>query len=245
MRKQWQLLGDVAWRYLIVLDACRADVFAEVVQDVGLQGRLIACDSQALDTLMWYARHWTGRYPDVALVGAHPYPWDPRLDVAKNFGVARPVFREEGALGWGGVVHPARMMQVVAWEVAAWPGMSFLLHFEQPHLPYIDPEGMTFLAGVLGIPAGGDEWMAYSKSMYDQVQAWARVHGWEGPRAYYAASLRVTLEAIRDGLGCLSNGKVVITADHGECLGEGRVYGHPRGGVRDILTRVPWFEVTR
>jgi len=74
------------------------------------------------------------------------------------------------------------------------------------------------------------------------LDATRRVHGVRGLRRAYAENLLVVLETLTfvlDGL----DGRVVITSDHGEFLGERSMFSHPCG-VRDpILTHVPYFVV--
>lgn len=40
-----------------------------------------------------------------------------------------------------------------------------------------------------------------------------------------------------------ADGRIVVTADHGECLGEQNCWGHGAGRVRSPLVEVPWLEV--
>lgn len=240
-----ELLSSVNWKYLVLLDACRFDVFWHCFRSVGLEGSLQECNSEALDTPLWYRKHWAGDHLDVALIGAHPYPWRPEVNVAKNFGSAFAVFSDTGNLGWGGVVHPARLCNFASRIISQRSSDRWLIHFEQPHLPYIDRMGMAFLESEIGVGLGGDDWIKYNPKLYDAVEAWGRQHGWEVLRELYKASLRATLEVVAAWLSRLGDGLVVITADHGEHLGEGGIYGHPWGAGPGILTRVPWFEVKR
>jgi hypothetical protein len=238
-----ELLQSVDWRYLVILDACRFDVFKDIYKSVGLRGILREANSEALDTPLWYKKHWSGEHLDVSLIGAHPYPWRPEVDVAKNFGAAFAVFSDVSNLGWGGVVHPQRMCNFASRILAQRLSAQWVIHFEQPHLPYIDTMGRAFLQGEIGVGLSGEDWIKYNPKLYEAVQAWGRQYGWEVLEACYESSLRETLSVV--GLWCtrLRGGKVVITSDHGEHLGEGGTYGHPRGAGPAILTRVPWLEV--
>lgn len=76
------------------------------------------------------------------------------------------------------------------------------------------------------------------------LDATRRLHGVRGLRRAYIENLLVVLETIIFALEGL-NGRVVITSDHGEFLGERSMFSHPCG-VRDpILTHVPYFVVKR
>lgn len=238
-----KLLSLVDWKYLVLLDACRFDVFSQVYQDVGLRGDLQEANSEALDTLLWYKKHWSGDHLDVSLIGAHPYPWRPEVDVAKNFGAAFAVFSDRSNLGWGGVVHPQRLCNFASRIVRQRSAHRWIIHFEQPHLPFVDALGMAFLESEIGVGLVGKDWVKYNPTLYDAVEAWGRQHGWEVLQMLYESSLRATLGVIGRWVKRLRGGQVVITADHGEHLGEGNIYGHPWGAGPGILTRVPWLEV--
>jgi len=38
-------------------------------------------------------------------------------------------------------------------------------------------------------------------------------------------------------------GEIIVTADHGELLGENGEWGHPIGSEKPALRGVPWLEV--
>jgi len=243
MWKQWELMRDVPWQYLIVLAACRADVFCEVVSELGLRGEMQACDSQAMDTVLWYRRHWSYRLTDTVLIGAHPCAWIEQVNAAQNFADAVAVWLFDQNVGPGGVVHPDRLVQVARWELQQRPDMRAVIHLVQPHLPYVDPWGFRFLREELELQMLGLAWLTANKPAYDVVQAWGRVHGWDRLRGFYKESLRMAVEALAPLLADLRGQKVVITADHSELIGEGNVYGHPRSAGLQNLCRVPWLEV--
>jgi len=57
---------------------------------------------------------------------------------------------------------------------------------------------------------------------------------------FYKYNLRVVLEEISKNKN-IFDGKVIITSDHGECLGEHNLLGHPSRTHVKELTEVPWF----
>lgn len=59
----------------------------------------------------------------------------------------------------------------------------------------------------------------------------------------YRKNLEIVLEEVTKLLKYLS-GKIVITSDHGEGLGDG-IIGHPPNLRIPILTEVPWFEIEK
>jgi hypothetical protein len=69
----------------------------------------------------------------------------------------------------------------------------------------------------------------------------AREKGEEQVKEYYRKDLRLALEEVKRLIEGL-DGKIIVTADHGELLGEGG-WGHYIGGTEDELLNVPWLEV--
>jgi len=76
------------------------------------------------------------------------------------------------------------------------------------------------------------------------MDAVRRKFGVNGLRQAYTENLLIVLKAVSEIIPFLS-GKIIITSDHGEFLGEGGRYGHPYGCRDPILTKVPWFEVKK
>lgn len=245
MTSQASLIRETAWRYLLVLDACRYDDFAEIVGALWPGGALHQVDTDALDTRLWYQYHWSLPHPHVSLISASPVPWVRELNVVKNFNGCVPVWMPEANIGQGGVVYPETMMGVIAVKARNTPGRRWVCHFVQPHLPYITADGLAFLRGELDADLRGDNWLKRSPTVYDKVQAWGRRHGWERLRGYYQETLEFTLGVIKRRLTELPPGRVVITSDHSELIGERGLYGHPRPAGKELLCTVPWFEVSR
>jgi hypothetical protein len=71
-----------------------------------------------------------------------------------------------------------------------------------------------------------------------------RVHGDAGLRAAYQTNLEIVLAAVADLIRFMS-GRIIITSDHGELLGEGGRYSHFVGSERPELIEVPWLIVEK
>jgi len=71
-----------------------------------------------------------------------------------------------------------------------------------------------------------------------------REEGIEGLHQRYEENLRIVLEYIVHIFNDLQ-GDIIITADHGELLGENGDFGHYPGRHHQVLLRVPWFKVTK
>lgn len=68
--------------------------------------------------------------------------------------------------------------------------------------------------------------------------------GIEALKKYYEDNLRIVLSYVAKLIKNL-HGKIIITADHGELLGEYGFYEHACGKGYPELVEVPWLEIDR
>ena len=80
-----------------------------------------------------------------------------------------------------------------------------------------------------------------AKTPMDAVR---RKYGVNGLRKAYAVNLELVLEQVVELVKYLS-GKIVITSDHGELLGERRCFTHTPGSNSRYLLEVPWLEIEK
>jgi hypothetical protein len=76
------------------------------------------------------------------------------------------------------------------------------------------------------------------------MDAIRRKCGVEGLKEAYQENLQIVLEYVAElcrQITTISKGKIVITADHGELLGEDGRFSH--GSQHRLLLEVPWFEI--
>lgn len=76
------------------------------------------------------------------------------------------------------------------------------------------------------------------------MDAVRRKYGDDVLRKAYKANLELVLKEVVRLLKYLS-GKIVITSDHGELLGENRCYSHGSGSTSPYLIEIPWFIVDK
>jgi hypothetical protein len=70
------------------------------------------------------------------------------------------------------------------------------------------------------------------------MDAVRRAYGTKGLRRAYERNLELVLESVR-GLTDALSGRVIVTADHGELLGEGGCYSHHRESSSPYLREIP------
>ncbi len=132
------------WDNLIILDACRYDVF-EIVYKKYLRGKLKKVLSPASDTQGWLkALFGNKRLTNVVYVSAHPY--------VNSKGIAagsKDAFNAVGHFykiidvwdyGWDrkyNTVPPLVMNEAVLQVKKEFPGKKIIAHYLQPHTPYL------------------------------------------------------------------------------------------------------------
>jgi hypothetical protein len=71
-----------------------------------------------------------------------------------------------------------------------------------------------------------------------------RKSGRDGLRKAYRENLEIVLKHVAELVGSL-NGRIVVTADHGELLGESGKYGHPVRSSKQLLLEIPWLLIDK
>lgn len=222
---------DADWDNLLILDACRYDVFADVAD---LPGRLESRRSRGSMTREWVRANFADRrLYDTVYVTANGNFAHVRDEIGAAVHAEVPLWQNEYRTGPGNSVAPPEVVAEAARTNAEqYPNKRLAVHFVQPHAPYLGPTGERFDPRV---PLG-DIPRRY------EVTA-------EEVRRAYRENLELVLSEV-EGLLATLPGKTVVTADHGELLGERlrplpvRDYGHPKGIYVDELVDVPWHVST-
>jgi len=225
------------WDNLILLDAARYDYFESANT---IDGTLRMEVSRGKKSWEFIEENFVGReLHDTVYVTANPFSTD----------IPEGTFHHVDHLHahkWDeriGTVHPEDVMEAVIEAHEAFPNKRLIVHYMQPHRPYLG-ETAKMLRERLDLQGYGE---------HDEgIQIWGAVKQRdvtvEEIRNAYTESLEIALESIEELLGQLS-GKSVVTSDHGEMLGERvlpfttRVWGHMEGFDTPTLREVPWLEV--
>jgi hypothetical protein len=237
---------DQDWDTLIIFDCARYDIFAE---EIDLSGSLTNARSVASITAEFVERNFADRPAhDVVYLSANPVVGNKEefLDIHKLVGVWHESERKKrGQENTQGLTDPKPVVERAKELHSEYPNKRHIIHFLPPHVPHTYRDGES-------LPPD---------SVYRNYEA-AR-EGEVSPaemRAVYAENLRYVIEQSADLIENI-DGKVVLTADHGELLGEGMPfwmkllhnrwdnqwhkydYGHYRNVDVPELIEVPWFEL--
>lgn len=230
---------DESWDVLVVLDACRADLFEETA-NVDEYDSYDVRKSAGSATREWTKANFSGQ----ARTGTIYVNGNPVVSrwVGTAFDQFVEVWRDKFDPELGTV--PARPVTEAAIEIyESNPDKRLIVHYLQPHYPFVkNPdlrftrfEGTDELEVSEGRSGASDVWEAVALGIVDTEEAWDA----------YGRNLEYVLEEIEPLLEAVS-GRVVITSDHGNAIGERarpipmKLYGHPTGIRHPVLRNVPW-----
>lgn len=246
---------DVAgadWDLLVILDGCRYDLFESCY-------RSLAKDRSVADFCVVRSRGSHSRefleanfgdntYYDTVYVSANPFIYTPADEV---FHAVRNLFRTD----WDehlGTVPPDPVTETTIECLDAYPEKRVVAHYMQPHFPFIGERGRQLDHRMLH---PDDMREVYGENTQPDVEGktvWDRLKHGEVSREVVWECYRENLELVFPHVTELldaTDGKVVVTSDHGNLLGERlrpvpvRGYGHPEGIHADLLRKVPWLEL--
>ncbi|MGN8214487.1 hypothetical protein [Halococcus salifodinae] len=232
---------DEEWDTLVVLDACRADLF-ETVADADAFDDYRRVTSRGSMTAEWVRRNFADEsFGDTVYVSANPHV---SLAAGDSFHelveVWRTAFDEDEQ-----TVLPEAVVDATLAAHERHPDKRLICHFMQPHYPFVGYERRFTgwhpdrIAGPeRRSPDAEDPWQAIERGTADRDEVWAA----------YAENLELVLEHTAD-LAAELDGRTVLTTDHGNAIGERawplplRLYGHPEGLRLPALVRVPWATI--
>jgi len=234
------------WDNLILLDACRYDYFAE--QNT-IAGGLSAVHSKGGNSMEFIEENFLDReLHDTVYVTANPHVGKLSEDI---FYTVNPLLDrwEENP----GTVPPSEVVDAAIEANETHGNKRLIVHFMQPHIPYLGPtaEACYERVDIRGYHpfTNFEEREVEQTTETNWVGAVERgLVSWEESQQAYSETLDIVLEAV-GRLQTKLDGKSVVSADHGELLGEQvvpfgkRWIGHPHGLKTEELYTVPWLEI--
>jgi hypothetical protein len=136
-----------------------------------------------------------------------------------------------------GAIMPETVSKHAKEAAEKYPNKRLIVHYMQPHTPYIGPTGREHFDGFR------------TRSDFVQQNDDSNCFDVGKLRTAYRENLKIILHEITELLDVL-DGKTVISADHGEMLGERhfpipmRDYMHPHGIDNKELVKIPWLAYT-
>lgn len=220
---------DSDWDNLLILDACRADVFEQRIQNFDIDGEFDRRTSRGSTSEEFVRANFQNRkLHDLVYISANEFFAQLHEDINSEvhwFENLNVEFENHKS----GTVPPAAVTERALELADEYPNKRLIVHFLQPHQPYLGPTGEKF-ATEPGLVAS----LRNSAVTDNELQQ------------AYTENLDLVLEHAQTLVDEFT-GKTIITADHGEFLGERaspipiKTYGHFEGLYLDELVDVPWF----
>jgi len=223
-----QYITNQDWDNLIILDACRYDLFEDVAAPQ-LSGTLDKFKSRGTHTGEFMKQNFTDvDHNDTVYISSNPNP----AEVDARFFDVISVWDD----GWDADLHtvpPEEMTEATITASKDYPNKRIITHYLQPHYPFIGQIGKQFhdKHGYTDLSKPDHIWLKMRRGDISKEEVWNA----------YEENLEVVLPHVSKLLKELI-GKTVVTSDHGNAFGEYGVYGHPPRAYIPCLENVPWFE---
>lgn len=250
------------WDNLIILDACRYDIFLEVNTIEGDLKRVISGGSQSAEFL---AHNFANReFHDTIYVTANPHATklDPGTFHDTIFTFEDDFFDGENRKGedWRERLAPDHVLDTALSAHNKYPNKRLIVHFMQPHGPYFGGKGRHLrqtLRDEYGLRFSNWDGSRESETdnqgnVYPHLLS-AAEDGYlshDDIREIYAENIRIVLEHVQSLITEI-DGYSVVTSDHGELLGDApptvqtdQDWKHPREVWLPELRFVPWLKIS-
>lgn len=220
------------WDNLLLLDACRYDTFEERAELPGVLEKRTTRSSSTPNFLFEYVDGADLR--DTVYVTANPQIYRRRDNLDINLHEVIHVWRDGGWDDEFATVRPETLADATRQAQEEYPNKRLLVHFIQPHYPFIGPTGQEHFD-------------------LTKLSFWHRVMNGEVDvpsdilLQAYEENLDIALPVIENLLHDL-DGLSVVSSDHGQMFGERAwpipmaEFGHPSGVFTEELLTVPWLE---
>jgi len=237
-------VAEEDWDNLLILDACRYDMFEETIGDFNLSGDLSMRRSLGSASVEFLRDNFVGReLYDTVYITANAWV---KTEVEECFHHVDHVWID----GWDETeetVPPEVVCDRALEARAKFPNKRLIVHFMQPHFPFIGETRIERDRGYVwaretAIKRDADSvhnvWELLRKGVVNEQSIWDA----------YTDNLELVLKQCVPLVEELS-GKTVITSDHGNAFGERarpipfKVYGHEGFMSIPELIEVPWFEI--
>lgn len=227
---------DREWDLLIILDACRYDLFAEVADQYNWIDGIDEIRSLDSTTAFWMRRTFTEQRRDemgnTGYVCGNPFS-ESELR-SSDFGELTELW--QSAWTDPGTVPPEAVTDETIRLMREDSHERVIAHYMQPHCPFITQPKLS--EGKSLNKFGNQEWRDVWEQLRDGDLELKAL--WEG----YRDNLNLGLQEVTSLLENVEADKVVVTSDHGNAKGEWGVYGHPPNLPLKSLRRVPWVETS-
>ncbi|WP_128226241.1 hypothetical protein [Halobacteriaceae bacterium SHR40] len=224
------------WDTLVILDACRVDLLREVADEYSFLGPVGSFESVGSMSEEWMEKTFTEEYAEETRQTAYVTSniFSERVLSTDQFLELDEVWR----YAWDntlGIVPPRPVTDRAITVARDQQPDRMIVHYMQPHHPFISDDVSEHFAAD---PFGREN----ETTVVDALRRGeiSRDAFWDA----YRENLRLVLNDVAVLLENHDAEKVIITADHGDALGEWGIYDHPAGCLHPVVKNVPWSVTT-
>ncbi|WP_254861438.1 hypothetical protein [Halovivax gelatinilyticus] len=225
------------WDTLIILDACRYDIFKD---ENTLPGELTQRESRGSNTVEFLRGNFNGeKLYDTVYTTANPQLVNNRDQIKVEFCDEINVWNTNRWDDKIGSVLPEDMTDAAIESVRKYPNKRHIFHYLQPHYPFISS---NIDNGTRGVGENKENMSDIWGERFRGRINLTREKIWDA----YVQNLRECLNHLQRLINILS-GKTVVSSDHGNMVGERsgpipiREWGHPSRTYTEHLVKVPWL----
>lgn len=234
------------WDNLIILDACRYDMFEKLNN---IRGKLECKTSRGAATGQFLIENFKGqKHYDTIYITANPLV---NYHVGDCFARIVSVWENN----WNeefGTVMPEAVVQSTLQTNQTFPDKRLIIHFMQPHYPFIGKKSRGKIGDHEGIH-GRDLLLGQQNVKHKKRLIWNMLKQGEIDKKTvwnaYEENLQIVLGHVESLLKDLG-GKTIISSDHGNLFAERvfpflwlKEYGHPEYCTAANLLKVPWLVI--
>lgn len=227
---------DYDWDVMIILDACRFDLFREFAPEHSVYERFNSVSSKfscASTSREWFKKGFVSA-PNNDVSNVHyvtQNPFLPKADIDRFHDVER-LWDVEGE-DPSGRLPPSTVTDVALDAYDSTEADQFVVHYLPPHAPFLHCEGKYNLGEKSWGGESHDVWFGLQVGEFDEGEVWSD----------YGRNLLTVLDEVQRLTKYIS-GDVIVTADHANGMGELGQYGHPGYVPLPGIKRVPWAKMT-
>lgn len=219
------------WDNLLILDACRLDLYEEV------EGETEGRTSLGSSTAEFVEKNFSkGDFSDIVYVTGNPH-FSKKLFSELTGRDPDEIFHEvfhTYMSDWdteNGTVLPEPLIRDAETAKKLFPDRRIVVHFMQPHHPFVNSQ-IEEDSAMVGKDEANKVWPRLEREEFSKEDIWEA----------YGENLEYILNELEEFVKDLE-GKTIITSDHGNAVGESTFYGHPKGVDTKELREVPWDEM--
>lgn len=224
-----QSISDFDWDCLVILDGCRFDTYKDLTGNEGFRWSLGSTTSEFIA-----GNFAENSFPDTVYVSSNPhfsselfqdltgkYPEQVFFEVFHTYDTD---WNEEKR-----TVLPDSVFRDAKTALKLFPDEKLIVHFMQPHYPFVNSD--LVYSGQRMVDDSMHKDTVWDKAEKGEVSQ-------QECRKAYSENLEYVLNFV-DRLQNVVDGKLVVTADHGNFIGENGIYGHPDGSKSEPVRKVP------